>query len=103
MIRAASKKEQIQGSYHYGYRLIKRMDRSIDRAVGNQRPTNKVPPHQGRGDEAQKPTVLHRPLDPYHRVGPHSEHHRRRDQRFSSRWEYDCHITATRRFSLCNL
>ncbi len=97
MIRAASKKEQVQGSYHCGYRLIKRMDKSINRAGGNLRQANKVAPRQGRGDEAQKPALLHRPPDPYHRVDPHGEHHRRRNQRFSSQWEHECHMTETRR------
>jgi len=51
----------------------------------------------GRGVDAQEPASLRRPLDPHHRVDRRGEHHRRRDQRFSSQWEHDCHITETRR------
>ncbi len=103
MIRAASKTEQVKGSYHDGYQLIKSMDKSINRAVGSSRQTNKVPSRQGRGVDAWEPAIFRRVPDLHHRVNRHGEYHRRRDQRFSPWWECGCHITATRRFSLCNL
>ncbi len=82
MIRAAFKKEQAQGGYHYGYRLIKRMDKSINWAVGNLRQMERCYPARGEESMLRCQLIASSP---------------RSTSPCGSQWEHGCPSPETRR------